>query len=76
MRQRLRSLAAWAGGLTEELLCLFALLLIAGGFWLMPSWRAGSLLVPGIVVLWMFMPARVSFVVRQSDPAAPKRRAQ
>ena len=77
MRPRLRNilaaLAVWAGGLTEELLCAFALLLIAGGFWLMPSWRAAALLVPGAVILWLALPARTPFIERSLT--VPKRKA-
>lgn len=49
----------------EELLLIAALALIARGFWL--SWRPGAYLVPGLVILWIALPSRASFVARRKD---------
>lgn len=46
----------------DELLMLTALALIARGLWL--TWQPGAYLVPGLVILWIAMPARSYFIAR------------
>lgn len=57
---------AWAGftsviGIEE--VCVYAALgLIAWGCW--PVWQPGSFLVPGAVMLWLYIPSRRPFIER------------
>lgn len=55
----------------DEVLLVVALLLIAAGMW--QVWKPGAYLVPGIVLLWIVLPARAAFVVR--PPAATSDKA-
>lgn len=63
MRQRSR--AMWAAirsviGLDECLLIL-ALVLVGIGFW--QIWKPGAFLVTGLVLLWLTIPSRASFII-------------
>lgn len=49
----------------DVILLVLALGLIAVGLW--QCWRPGAFLVPGVVLLWIAVPARRPFVVRDSD---------
>jgi len=53
----------------DEVMLIVALALLAGGFWLV--WWPASLLIPGAVVLWVYLPQRVAFIERQ--PEKPRR---
>jgi hypothetical protein len=44
------------------------LVLVSIGCWLV--WRPAAFLVPGAVLLWMALPARLPFIV---DPRKPRR---
>lgn len=46
----------------EDVLMLIGLALLAGGLWLLS--HPAALIVPGIVLLWMFLPARPPFIER------------
>jgi hypothetical protein len=52
----------WIG--LDEALLLVAVGLIGYGLW--DVWRPGAYLVAGVVLLWIVLPARVPFVVRES----------
>jgi hypothetical protein len=52
----------------DVILLLTALLLIATGFW--NWWRPGAYVVPGLVLLWLTLPARLPFVA--SGTTAPR----
>jgi hypothetical protein len=69
-----RAGAAVAGELgRDEVLFLTALGLIARGLW--DVWAPGVWIVPGVALLWVYLPARVGFVVRP-DQKQPPRRAE
>lgn len=51
----------------DELLLVVALGLIAAGLW--QAWKPGAYLVPGLVLLWIVLPARAAFVVRPPPPS-------
>jgi hypothetical protein len=51
----------------DELLLAVALGLIAVGLW--SVWRPGAYLVPGLVLLWIVMPARAPFLTRPPAPS-------
>ncbi len=55
----------------DELALIAALGLIAFGLW--DVWRPGSFIAPGIVLLWIYLPARLPFVV---TPAGQTRKAR
>lgn len=46
----------------DEVLLATALVLLSMGCWLV--WQPAAFLVPGVVLLWIALPSRVSFVVR------------
>lgn len=46
----------------DEIAVTLALALIAAGFW--SWWRPGAFLVPGVVLLWLCLPARSVFIIR------------
>ncbi len=48
----------------DEIMLATALLLVSAGFWTV--WRPASYLVPGLVLLWIALPQRASFVLRQA----------
>jgi hypothetical protein len=52
-------------GLTEALIAI-GLTLVSGGFWWLPELgvRAGALLAPGVVMLWISVPMRAPFMER------------
>ena len=58
----------------DELGLLIALALVAGGLWWV--WKPGALIVPGLVLLWLFLPVRSEFVERRSatDEKAGRKR--
>jgi len=68
MRQRsLAAARAFVNSLTsvigaDELGLALALGLIAVGLW--SVWRPGSFLVPGVILLWIALPARRPFIER------------
>jgi hypothetical protein len=49
----------------DEVGLIAALLLIAVGFW--DLWRPGAFLVPGAVLLWIWLPVRKPFVHRPTQ---------
>lgn len=55
----------------DELLVIAALLLVARGFWL--AWRPGAYLFPGLIILWIALPAREVFITRPVVRAKPDR---
>lgn len=65
MRERRRrawaALVAALASNAEEIAIYSALALIAVGCW--SAWRPGSYLIPGAVMLWMYLPQRSSFIV-------------
>jgi hypothetical protein len=49
----------------DELAIYVALALIAAGCWVeWPLWRRAALLVPGSVMVWMYLPQRTAFLDR------------
>lgn len=64
MRGRSRALVAALASIigVDELVLGLALALIAAGLW--QTWRPGAFLVPGIVLLWIALPARAGFITR------------
>jgi hypothetical protein len=64
MRARSQALVAALAGLVgaDELVLGVALALIATGLW--QTWRPGAVLVPGVVLLWIALPARAGFITR------------
>lgn len=71
MLQTLRNVV----GIDEGVLVL-GLILLACGFQRMPSWGAGSFLAPGLVLVWMSVPARSSFLRREPTTAVTPRKRQ
>ena len=59
-RRVLTALASEVG--RDEVMLLLALGLVALGLWQM--WAPAACLLPGLILLWMFLPARPAFVVR------------
>jgi hypothetical protein len=55
----------------DELLLVLALTLVAVGMW--QVWKPGAYLVPGLVLLWIVLPQRASWIAR--PPAAPSEKA-
>jgi hypothetical protein len=53
----------------DVILLALAVGLIAIGFW--DWWRPGAFVVPGLVVLWIVLPSRRPFVVRDQQPSDP-----
>lgn len=70
--QQVRAAAAFTASLFDELLLTAALALIVGGLW--PSIGRLSLVIPGVVLLWIVLPARSPLVVKAPIVPAPKRR--
>ena len=67
--------AAWAAirrafGL-EDLVLLIALSLLAIGLW--QAWKPGAFIVPGLILLWLSLPARTGFVVKEQQQQKPSR---
>jgi len=62
----MRRLWGWVRGLVglHEIALAMATGLISYGFW--RSWSPGAFLVPGLVLLWIVLPQRVSFL-RSTD---------
>ena len=56
----------------DEIALIVALGLIAFGLW--DVWRPGSFIAPGVVLLWIYLPARLPFVVTPSGQARKPRR--
>jgi len=54
----------------DEIAIVLALALVALGCW--QCWRPGAALVPGLVLLWLFLPQRSSFFSRPPTVPAPK----
>ena len=72
LRQAAATMRAFVGrvlsGLgVDEIVLFVALALIATGFWMV--WKPGTFLVPGLVLLWLVLPARSPFVVRPPVPS-------
>lgn len=63
--------AAWAADAIdkEDLLTLVGLLLVASGLWSVS--RAAALILPGLILLWMFIPTRPPWIER--PPASVRR---
>lgn len=68
-----RGVTAFLG--PEEAVLLVALVLVTVGLWPLAARWAGSgwtaLLVPGLVLLWLALPSRAPFVIRDSAPTKP-----
>ncbi len=58
----------------DEIMLVTALLLVSAGFWTV--WRPASYLVPGMVLLWIALPSRASFVLRSQAPVVLKRASE
>lgn len=56
----------------EEVAIYAALALIACGFW--QTWKPGAVFVPGVVMLWMYIPQRKSLIERTSQPVVVRRK--
>jgi uncharacterized membrane protein YecN with MAPEG domain len=56
----------------EEIAIYVALALVAAGMW--QVWRPGACLVPGAVMLWMYLPQRAAFVERRPAVVQQKSR--
>lgn len=50
---------------------LFGLALVSVGLW--DAWRPGAFLAPGVVLVWLALPARVPFVMRPSGAERRRR---
>jgi hypothetical protein len=61
VRTAAAAVGRWLVDNLHELLLVCALALIARG--LLEVWHAGAYLVPGVVLLWIVLPTRHSFVV-------------
>lgn len=61
---RRAAVRAWIGSMigVDELLLAVALTLVTVGSW--PLLGRGALVVPGIVLLWIVLPTRGTFIVR------------
>lgn len=66
MINRVRNAVANLGSVfdKEDALTLIGLFLVGGGFWLWS--RPLALIVPGLILLWMFLPPRPPFVEASS----------
>lgn len=72
-----QSVRAVSGALTivataidkEDLLTLVGLVLVASGLWYVS--RAAALILPGLILLWMFIPTRPPWIER--PPASVRR---
>lgn len=53
----------------EDVLTLLGLILVASGLWSVS--RAAALLVPGAILLWMFVPSRPPFIERAPRERRP-----
>jgi hypothetical protein len=73
---RARSVAAWAAVTAamgpDELLLTLALALVTVGLW--PLVGLAALVAPGIVLLWIALPTRSSFVQRTPEPTLKLRK--
>ena len=58
----------------DEVALVVALGLVALGCW--DFWRPGAALVPGLVMLWLFLPARRPFVEKPLITPKPSRRTE
>jgi hypothetical protein len=72
-----RALCAVARGVgseigRDEMVLVVALGLVGYGLWLTP-WKPAAFIGPGLVLLWMALPPRKRFIVRQDAPAASRR---
>lgn len=74
LRKRLAALVAALFGPSgiqrDELLMLIGLALVATGAW--QVWRPGAFLAPGLVLLWLALPARAPFVLRPPESQVVK----
>lgn len=69
----LRACSKALAAVTEELFVALGLLLIAAGFW--QFWRPGSFVIPGAMLLWLFVPQRQRFVApRPTMMTKPRRK--
>ena len=55
----------------DEVMLLVALGLIARGLW--EVWPPGVWIAPGVALLWVYLPARVMFVVRPDQKQQARR---
>jgi hypothetical protein len=55
----------------EEVAIYLALGLMAAGCW--QVWAPGACLVPGAVMLWMYLPQRQPFITRPPAPIARRK---
>lgn len=76
LRRFLRSIgvALSAAVGVEEALIYTALGLMACGCW--QVWKPGAYLVPGAVMLWMYLPQRKAFVDREPKALVVRRRKE
>jgi uncharacterized membrane protein len=56
----------------EELAVAVGLVLITLGLW--PHVGVAALVVPGAAIVWVWLPPRVSFLVRPTDGDEPRRK--
>lgn len=57
----------------DELVLALGLVLTSIGCW--QAWRPGAFLIPGLVLVWISLPARHGFLLRSPDPDRTKRRS-
>ena len=58
----------------EEALIYTALGLLAAGCW--QVWQPGAFLVPGAVMLWLYLPQRAPFIKKEPQVVAVRRRKE
>lgn len=74
LRNAAAAVASTLVGLLEELFVTAGLGLLALGFW--DWWRPGAYLVPGLVLLWLFVPQRQRFVAPRPQIVTKPRRKE
>lgn len=71
MRKGLTAIASALSTAIEELLIAAALTLLVVGLW--PRFGREALLVPGVILLWLVLPARLPFIDRPVPPSADRK---
>lgn len=69
LRRSGRAIASLIG--VDERALLVALVVLVIGAW--QVWRPAAWLIPGLVLLWIFLPQRTSFIQRSDDKTGSKR---
>lgn len=66
-----KAVTGGADGWLDEALLALALTLVTVGLW--PRFGVEALVAPGLVLLWIFLPARTALIGSAGDPATRRK---